>query len=151
MGSLNSTFITLISKVSHQSTFVDYILKSLCNTMYKLISKIISNHIKEKLSKHITLEKFGFFDNRYIQDLVAITRECLHYTKTRHQNVCLMMIDIVKSYDNMDWELLQMIIDKTGFKVKTIDWIMTCITLLNYNIIINWILIDFSMASGGIT
>ena len=44
-GSLNSTFIALIPKKDKSKTFSDYKPISLCNMIYKVITKIISNQI----------------------------------------------------------------------------------------------------------
>ena len=43
VGSMISTFLTLISKTNKPSTFDDFRLISLCNLCYKVISKIIAN------------------------------------------------------------------------------------------------------------
>jgi len=61
VGSLNSTFLTLIPKANKPSTFDDFCLISLCNLCYKLISKIISNRIKPILSISLFAEQLGFF------------------------------------------------------------------------------------------
>jgi len=45
-GSLNSTFIALIPKKDKPTMFSDFRPISLCNLLYKIISKIISNRIK---------------------------------------------------------------------------------------------------------
>ena len=51
--SLNSTFITLIPKSENPSTFADFRPISLCNMVYKLIEKIVANHLKPFLDKSL--------------------------------------------------------------------------------------------------
>jgi hypothetical protein len=53
--SLNATFLVLIPKKDNPRTFFDFRPISLCNLIYKLISKVISNRIKPFLGK----EPFG--------------------------------------------------------------------------------------------
>lgn len=55
---LHATFIALISKSVHPKIFKDFRPISLCNVMYKLISKVISNRLKPFLSFGISHEQF---------------------------------------------------------------------------------------------
>ena len=62
--SLNSTFLPLIPKIDKPSTFADFRPISLCNLLYKLISKVIVVRLKPFLDSHISLEQYGFLKNR---------------------------------------------------------------------------------------
>lgn len=59
-GSINhlisSTYIALIPKRKPSLTFMDFRPISLCNTLYKIISKLIVERMWNMLSVHITLE-----------------------------------------------------------------------------------------------
>jgi hypothetical protein len=55
-GSINSTFLALIPKNNKPQQFGDYRSISLCNLVYKVISKVISNQIKLILSKSLLEE-----------------------------------------------------------------------------------------------
>lgn len=60
IGSMNATFIALISKSSCPCSFNDFRPIALCNVIYKLKAKIIANRIKQSLSKGISSVQFGF-------------------------------------------------------------------------------------------
>lgn len=47
---VNSTFIALIPKSDTPSSFNDYMPISLCNCLYKIISKVVANHLRPILS-----------------------------------------------------------------------------------------------------
>ena len=81
-GILNATFIALIPKTDKPLTFDDFRPISLCNLVYKIITKILSNRMKPILSKRITKEQFGFLLGRHISEAVGITQEALHTIKT---------------------------------------------------------------------
>jgi hypothetical protein len=83
VGSLNSTFLALIPKVNKPVTFGDFRPISLCNLVYKLISKIIANQIKPILSRSLFAEQLGFLKGRQIQDAIGTTHECLHSIKKK--------------------------------------------------------------------
>ena len=53
---LNATFIALIPKTEKPLTFDDFRPISLCNLVYKIITKILSNIMKPILSKRISKE-----------------------------------------------------------------------------------------------
>ena len=57
---LNSTFLTLIPKGDKHVTFVYFRPISLCNLIYKVISKVIANCIKPKLAEVLSKEQFDF-------------------------------------------------------------------------------------------
>jgi len=56
IGALNSTFIALIPKISKPTTFDEFHPISLCNFIYKIISKVIAKRIKPLLTNAITSE-----------------------------------------------------------------------------------------------
>jgi hypothetical protein len=80
---LNATFLTLIPKVRKPSSFNDFRPIALCNFTYKVISKIIASCIKDILANCISIEQFGFLEDRLIFDAVGITKEFIHSAKMK--------------------------------------------------------------------
>ena len=75
--SLNSTFLVLIAKKDKPTAFADFRPISLCNLIYKLISKIIAVRLKPYMVmvSLISREQFGFPKNRQIVEPIGITRD----------------------------------------------------------------------------
>ena len=113
-NALNSTFITPIANVSGPIYFKDYRPISLCNTVNKIISKIIANRLKVTLSKHIVSEQFGFLKNCPIWDVVGTSRECLHFIKTKKTYALLLKLDIHKAHDCAYWEFMRLVLHELG-------------------------------------
>ena len=71
--SLNSTFIALIPKKDLPVSFAHFHPISLCNLVYKLISKVVALRLKPFLDKYISPQQFGILKNRQIIEPLAIT------------------------------------------------------------------------------
>ena len=76
---INATFISIISKKITPHSFVDSHLISLCNYLYKMMSKLISHRLKGVMSKYMTPEQFAFLDDMLIEDAIGITQELTHF------------------------------------------------------------------------
>ena len=101
-GALNSTFLTLIHKCENPSTFVDFRPISLCNLVYKVISKIAALRLKPLLNRTISAQQFGFLKDRQITEPVGITQEIMHSIKTKNSNVMVLKLDLVKAFDRVN-------------------------------------------------
>jgi hypothetical protein len=82
-GGLNATFLTLIPKANKTESFEDFRPISLCNLVYKIISKLIANRLKDVLSGYISSEQMGFLKGRRIQDAIGTAHECIHSIKKK--------------------------------------------------------------------
>ena len=51
---INHTFITLIPKVNNLENVSNFKPISLCNVIYKIVSKVIANHLKPMLNSIIS-------------------------------------------------------------------------------------------------
>jgi len=77
-NAINSTFITLIPKSDSPSSFDDYHPISLCNVLYKIISKIIANRLRPIMSRHIAPQQFAFLEHRQIHEPISLAQEAFH-------------------------------------------------------------------------
>jgi hypothetical protein len=142
-GALNATFFALIPKVSKPETFNDFRPISLCNFVYKVISKIIANWMKDKLATSISYEQFGFLKDRLIFDSVGIVQECLHTAKTKKVNSIILKLDLKKAYEKVSWQFLRMMLIQIGLKWEVTQWTMACVSSFNMFVLINGTSTDF--------
>ena len=126
-GSLNSTFVALIPKSDKPSSFSGYRPISLCNLIYKVITKIIATRLKKGLSIGISDEQFGFLEDRQITDAIAIAQETIHSIKIKNKKALVLKLELIKAYDRVDWGFIRLVLLQIGIPLHTTNWIMGCV------------------------
>lgn len=134
---INSTFIALIPKVDSPNAFDEFRPISLCSCLYKIIAKIISNHLKPILSNHILHEQFAFLHNRKIHEVVGTAQEALHSIKLKKLKGTLLNIELSKAFNRVSWLDIRILLTHLGFPVSFVTWTMCCITSTSFNVLIN--------------
>ena len=137
IGSINSTFLALIPKENNSVSFNDYRPISLCNLIYKIISKVLSNRIKPFLEICLSVKQMGFLKGRRIQDAIGASHEGLHSIKKKNTKALVLKLDLIKAFDNIKWGFLRLILLSVSFSVKIFDWVMSYVTSTNFAVLIN--------------
>ncbi|KAL8128791.1 LOW QUALITY PROTEIN: hypothetical protein V2J09_017946 [Rumex salicifolius] len=83
LTNLNNTFISLIPKVNKPCMMNDLRPISLCNVLYKIIAKVLSNRLKMCLHKLVAESQSAFVSGRLIIDNVLAPFELFHYIKKK--------------------------------------------------------------------
>nr|GEY83628.1 putative reverse transcriptase domain, reverse transcriptase zinc-binding domain protein [Tanacetum cinerariifolium] len=116
LNELNHTIIALIPKVKSPSRVNDYRPISYCNVLFKCISKIIANRIKQSLKSLVSPNQSTFVPGRCISDNILLTQELMHnYHLDRGSPRCAFKVDIQKAYDTVDWNFLRQVLHGFGF------------------------------------
>ncbi|GAU51576.1 hypothetical protein TSUD_414250 [Trifolium subterraneum] len=138
--SLNDTNICLIPKCDNPTSMKDLRLISLCNVLYKMISKVLANRLKCCLDKCVSQEQSAFVEGRSILDNALIAIEVIHALKRKtkgRRGELTLKIDISKAYDKVDWVFLRGVMTRMGFTDVWIRWVMMCVSLVNYSVLMN--------------
>nr|GEU44033.1 hypothetical protein [Tanacetum cinerariifolium] len=135
---LNYTSISLIPKVTTPDRINDYRHISCCNVLYKCISKIIANLLKEGLGDLVSINQSAFVPGRRISDNILLTQELMrNYHRKRGPPRCAFKVDIQKACDTVDWSFLRTILLGFGFHITMVQWIMACVTGASFFVCVN--------------
>jgi hypothetical protein len=137
VGALNLNFISLIAKCDKPTSFSDYMPISLCNLVYKIITKIIANRLNLVLSKSLSLEQFGFLLDRQIMDVVGVTQEAIHSIKMRHMKSLVLKLDLHKAYDCIRWDFLRLVLLQIGLNLQVTNWILGFVSSTSFVVLVN--------------
>ena len=99
---LNETFICLIPKVASPQKISVFRPLSLCNVVYKIISKVPTNRLKKILEEVIDESQSAFVLGRSITDYVLVTFETMHCIDLKRKGKEALMVvklDMSKAYD----------------------------------------------------
>ena len=118
LRNVNFTHIALIPKTKSPESLSQFRPISLCNVIYKTISKVLANRLKVILPSIISDSQSAFVPGRLITDNIMVAFETLHYMKTKRQGRTTHMaakLDMSKAYDRVEWRYLEDLTLKMGF------------------------------------
>ncbi|GAU51648.1 hypothetical protein TSUD_414700 [Trifolium subterraneum] len=134
---LNSTFIALIPKVESPQRVVDFHPIALVSSIYKILSKVLANRLRNVIGNIISKSQSAFIKGRQILDGVLIANEIVDDAKCNKKDLLLFKVDFEKAYDSVDWDYLSDVMTKMNFPSVWRGWIMECVTSASAPVLVN--------------
>ena len=149
---LNNTHIAVIPKIQRPETLRNYRPISLCNTVYKIVTKVIVARLRPFLDKLISPVQAAFVLGRKGLDNTIIVQETIHsITKKRGEvGYMALKIDLEKAYDKLEWSLIKDMLVRANIPDDLIVIIMSCISSVSTSILVNGEALDSIYPSRGI-
>jgi hypothetical protein len=149
----NDTWVTLIPKVKNPEAMKDLRPISLCNVVYKLISKVLALRLKGILNEIIAPNQSAFVPGRLITDNILLAYEVTHHMKNKRSGavgLAALKLDMSKAYDRVEWDFLEQMMRRLGFDEKWIALIMKCCNSVKYRFKLNGSLTEEVVPSRGL-
>ena len=136
----NKTLITLIPKVRVPKRVQEFRPISLCNVLYRIVSRSITNHFRLVLDDVIGDPQSAFVLGRLITDNVLLGFEAMHWIRQHRggrTGYAALKLDMSKVYDRVERSFLRGMMIKLGFAGQWVELIMRCISSVSYSFLIN--------------
>lgn len=117
LHSINHTHIVLIPEVKCLMNMGQLRPISLCNSVYKVLSKVFVNRLQRFLPNIISESQCTFVVGQMISYNTILAQEALHYMKNCRygpNRTAVLKLDICKAYDRVEWGFLEAIMRKAG-------------------------------------
>ncbi|KAA3461662.1 reverse transcriptase [Gossypium australe] len=140
MDNLNVTNIVLIPKTQNPINMTSFRPISLCKVIYKVVSKMVANHLQMVLDLCIDSFQSAFVLGRLISDNILLAYEILHtFGQKRGGSKGLMALNWTWVKLTIEWNgvFVQEMMTKMGFAKTWVDMVMECISTVSYSVSIN--------------
>lgn len=137
LKALNTSFISFIPKQDSSQTVDKYRPITLCNVVYKIISKVVANRLKPLLPSLMLEEQSGYVEGRQILDNIIQAHEVVHMITSKRQARMIMQLDIAKAYDKVNWIYIKRVLTTFGFNHNYVRWVMALVTTSSFSILVN--------------
>ena len=136
---LNRTNVILIPKVAGPKSLGNYRPISLCNTVYKVVTKILVARIRPFLDKLVSPLQSAFMPGRRSVDNTIVVQEVIHTISNKKGRVGYMAIkvDLEKAYDKIEWSFIREVLMNANLPQNLISLIMSCVSSVSTSILFN--------------
>lgn len=136
--SINETLITHIPKELGSRRVEQFRPISLCNEIYKIISKYLPTDSR-KFSPYVLVKNNLHFQGRQIVENIILAGECIKslQSKARKDKWCALKLDMAKAFDSDEWHYIINILKALWFSDKWCRMIHWCLSSTPISVSIN--------------
>jgi hypothetical protein len=132
--------VVLIPKMKDPKSLKELRPISLCNVLYKIISKDLAGRLKGILDEIISPNQSAFMPGRLISDNILVAYEVTHFVKNKRRGndgYLALKLDTSKAYDRVESDFVEAMMVKLGFDQVYINLVMKCVRSVRYKIKVN--------------
>lgn len=135
---LYATNLVLIPKIPNAKKMADFRPISCLNTIYKVISKLLSKRLNSILQLVISHSQNAFIPGQLLTENVLLATEIVHgYNKRNVERSAMLKVDLKKAFDSVRWDFIIATLKGLSISDVFINWITQCITTPSFSILVN--------------
>lgn len=147
----NATTLILIPKVNNASSATEFRPISCLNTVYKVISKLISIRLKAVLPRVISQAQSAFMPSRLLAENVLLATDLVKgYSNSNSEPKAMLKVDLKKAFDSVRWDFIIGILRALSIPETFINWIYQSISTATFSVSINGASAGFFNSTRGI-
>lgn len=124
----NTTILTLVLKRQGATAITDYRPISCCNTLYKVISKLLVHRLKQILPTLILPNQTAFVQGRLLVENTVLAAEIVDgYHRNKGPKRMVLKVDITKAFDTISWEFVFSCLSAIDVPPLYIRWLQACV------------------------
>nr|GEZ14658.1 RNA-directed DNA polymerase, eukaryota, reverse transcriptase zinc-binding domain protein [Tanacetum cinerariifolium]GEZ14980.1 RNA-directed DNA polymerase, eukaryota, reverse transcriptase zinc-binding domain protein [Tanacetum cinerariifolium] len=110
---------------------------SLIGSLYKVIAKVLADHLFTVLDDIVDEIQSAFVTDRQILDDPFILNEIVPWCKNKKKQSMIFKVDFEKAYDLVRWDFIDDILRRFGFGEKWCKWIQSCLYSSRGSVLVN--------------
>ncbi|XP_057418459.1 uncharacterized protein LOC130712657 [Lotus japonicus] len=139
VSKVNDTLLVLIPKVDAPDRISQFRPISLCNVIYKTVTKIITNRLRRIMGELVAPNQCSFVPGRHSSDNIVIAQEVFHSMRflKRRLGWLAIKVDLEKAYDRLKWSFLLETLQLIGLNDHLCTVIMSCVSSYRFQVLFN--------------
>lgn len=147
----NCTVISLVPKRIGADSLTDFRPISLCNVVYKIISKILARRLQEVTPLMVSNTQSAFVKGRLLVENVLLATEMVQgFGNSNISKRGPLKVDLRKAFDCVNWNFILQILETADFPPLFVNWISQCLTSTSFSINVNGELCGFFKGTRGL-
>ena len=110
---------------------------SLVNCLYKILSKVLANRLRNVIGSVISPLQTTCVPGRQILDGLLIANELVGDTRKRKKKLLLFKVDFEKALDSVNWKYLDTVLRRMNFPSLWRKWMLECISTPSVSVLMN--------------
>ena len=152
-GQLTNTqgdgILSLIFKSGDETSLSNWRPITLLNVDYKIIARVLAQRLQKVIAKIVSSDQNGYIKNRFIGFSIRQIQDIIDYAEECNLNGVLLFLDYQKAFDSIEWNFMNMTLEKFGFGNAFINLVKMLYKNANNKIVNNgWVSNSFEISRG---